>query len=298
VAARLAGESLLTSDGLALPLRRFLPKGEVAAVVVALHGMNDYSNAFAETGTYLAERGIATYAYDQRGFGANAVVGVWPGTPHLAADLLAAVGAVRAAHPDLPVHVLGESMGGAVAMVAATSAAGLPVRSLILSAPAVWGWDSLNPFYRAVLWVVSRLAPGARFTADGLNVLPSDNIEMLRALGRDPLFIKETRADAIYGIIELMTLAAASARRQYLPTLVLYGRRDEVIPKAPTWTMLGRLASPHRVAVYREGYHMLLRDLGAARVRADVAAWVLDPGAALPSGEDRDWQGFFTGARP
>ncbi|MSP68257.1 MAG: alpha/beta hydrolase, partial [Alphaproteobacteria bacterium] len=188
--------------------------------------------------------------------------------------------------------------GGAVAMVAATSAEGLPVDSLVLSAPAVWGWDSLNPFYRVVLWVVAHTFPAHRFTGEDLDIRPSDNLEMLRALGRDPLFIKQTRADAIFGIVELMTAAARSAPRQYLPTLVLYGRRDQVIPKAPTWDMLRRLAAPHRVAVYAEGYHMLLRDLGADRVRADVAAWVLAPDKPLPSGQDQDWQPFFSTGRP
>ncbi|MSP67920.1 MAG: alpha/beta fold hydrolase, partial [Alphaproteobacteria bacterium] len=118
----LASEALIAADGARLPLRRFLPPTRPLAVVIALHGMNDYSNAFTETGAYLAAHGIATYAYDQRGFGAGAGPGYWPGVPSLIGDLQGAVRAVRAAHPEAPVHVLGESMGGAVAMVAATSA--------------------------------------------------------------------------------------------------------------------------------------------------------------------------------
>src|SRR5262249_47536372 len=43
--------------------------GEVRAVILALHGFNDYSHAFAMPGPLWAEQGIATYAYDQRGFG-------------------------------------------------------------------------------------------------------------------------------------------------------------------------------------------------------------------------------------
>jgi hypothetical protein len=72
--------------------------------------------------------------------------------------------------------------------------------------------------------------------------------------------------------------------------LVLYGAREEVLPSSAAMTMLRRLppapAGP-RVAVYKSGYHMLLRDLEAGIVRQDVAAWVLDPAiAALPSGAD------------
>jgi hypothetical protein len=39
-----------------------------------------------------------------------------------------------------------------------------------------------------------------------------------------------------------------------------------------------------RIAFYRDGYHMLLRDLDARIVIDDVASWVLDHAAPLPSG--------------
>ena len=42
-----------------------------------------------------------------------------------------------------------------------------------------------------------------------------------------------------------------------------------------------------RVARYQAGFHMLLRDLQAATVLADIAAWIGDPATALPSGADR-----------
>ena len=71
--------AIVTADGYRLPLRRWLPEGEPATVIVALHGYNDYSNAFADAAPVWAEAGIATYAYDQRGFGRTTDPGIWPG---------------------------------------------------------------------------------------------------------------------------------------------------------------------------------------------------------------------------
>ncbi|MGH8514685.1 MAG: alpha/beta hydrolase, partial [Gammaproteobacteria bacterium] len=59
-------------DGVLLPSQAWVPPGPVAAVVLALHGFNEYSHSFTAVGPYLALRGILTYAYDQRGFGATA----------------------------------------------------------------------------------------------------------------------------------------------------------------------------------------------------------------------------------
>jgi len=155
-------------------------------------------------------------------------------------------------------------------------------------APAVWGRETMDPLYRATLWLGAHLMPWQKLTGRGLDIMPSDNIEMLRALGRDPLVIKETRIDAVYGLANLMDTALAAAPRVRAPLLVLYGARDEVIPKRPTRLMIQRLAGPHRFAFYGEGYHMLLRDLQAETVWRDVLAWVLDTAATLPSAADAE----------
>jgi alpha-beta hydrolase superfamily lysophospholipase len=163
------------------------------------------------------------------------------------------------------------------------------VRGIILSAPAVWGRDSMGVFERAALWLAYHVAPGWELTGEGLNIQASDNIEMLRRLGRDPLVIKATRVDAIEGLVDLMDRAAAAAPSVRVPALVLYGAKDQIIPADATWRMIEQLpgsgASP-RVAVYPHGWHMLLRDLDAATVIDDVAAWIADPAAPLPSGAD------------
>ena len=283
-------DHILTADGIQLPMRRWLPDREPTAVVLALHGFNDYSNAFAGPGSYLAERGIAVYAYDQRGFGEAPNRGLWPGTLGLASDVGAAVRLLAGRHPGKPLYLLGESMGGAVAMVASTGPASPPVDGIILSAPAVWGRSTMNVFERSALWLFSRTVPWMVVSGRGLKITPSDNMEMLRALSRDPLVIKETRIDTIHGLVDLMDAAAAAAARLSVPALVLYGERDEIVPPRATYAMLGRLPEPgaaQRVAIYPRGYHMLMRDLQAEVVLTDVVSWIENGTAPLPSGADR-----------
>lgn len=278
-----------TADGVRLPLRSWLPAGEVRAVVLALHGMNDYSNFFDEPGKYLAGKGVASYAYDQRGFGAAPQPGIFSSAATMAADARAAVALVAARHPGVPLYLLGESMGGAVAMLAVADDAPPALRGVVLSAPAVWSRQSMGWFQRAALWLAYQLAPGWTLTGEGLDIWPSDNVPMLRALAADPLVIKGTRVDAVNGVVDLMDAAAAAAPRIHLPALVLYGEKDQVVPAAPVWAavaVLPGLGRDQRVALYANGYHMLLRDLQARVVLDDVAAWIADPAAPLPSGAD------------
>jgi len=288
-APQMNGDHWLSADGARLPLRGWVPEGAPHAVVLALHGMNDYSNFFDEPGQYLAKKGIAAYAYDQRGFGQGPKPGYWSSAEAMAADLRSAAALVAARHPGVPLYLLGESMGGAVVMLAAAGEPPANVKGIILSAPAVWGRSSMGLFQRAALWLAYQVAPGWELTGHGLKIQASDNIPMLRKLSADPLVIKATRVDAINGLVDLMDSAAAAAPRVRLPAMVLYGEKDEVVPADPTWKMVETLpdtAGTQRVALYKNGWHMLLRDLDAKVVLDDIAAWIAKPGETLPSGAD------------
>ena len=282
----------IADDGMRLPLRSWLPDGKPKAMILALHGFNDYSNAFTDSGEEWAKRGIATFAFDQRGFGAAPQHGFWAGGPRMATDAAEAASVLRKRYPGVPLYVLGESMGGAVAIVAETGVDGTPAlgaHGLILEGPAVWGRNTMTGPERVALWFGDHVLPGLKLSGHGLGIMPSDNIEMLRALGRDPLVIKETRIDTVKGLVDLMDDALAAAPKLRAPMLFLYGDHDEVIPRESTQRFLAVLPAdePRRIAFYPKGYHMLLRDLGADLVRRDVEAWVTNPEIALPSGADR-----------
>ncbi len=291
----LARAHFVAADGAVLPVRAWVPQGEPPkAVIVALHGFNDYSNFFAKPGEYLSRQGIACYAYDQRGFGNAPGRGLWAGVGAYADDLRDFAAQARHRHPGVPLYVLGESMGGAVAIVAMASAPSPVADGLILSSPAVWGRATMPWWQRVLLEITVHTVPWLRLTGEGLKIMASDNIEMLRGLGRDPLVIKATRLDALYGLADLMDAALADAGKLSATTLVLYGEHDQVVPREPVELMLAEMHAPQtRVAFYANGYHMLLRDLQAEKPWRDIAAWIESHNAPLPSGADRrvEWEG-------
>jgi hypothetical protein len=47
-----------------------------------------------------------------------------------------------------------------------------------------------------------------------------------------------------------------------------------------------RAAKGWQVALYPSGWHLLMRDLDAARTLGDLADWFAHPGRSLPSGAD------------
>jgi len=287
----IAADHLLMEDGAVLPLRVWKPAGEQPrAVVLALHGFNDYSRAFEDPAVHWATQGIATYAFDQRGFGETPYRGVWPGEARMIEDLRIAATLVRQENPGRPFYLLGESMGGAVIMAAAAADPPVQADGYILAAPAIWGRETQGAVQSGTLWLAAHTVPWLTLTGEGLNIHPSDNIQMLREMWYDPLVIKEARVDALWGLTKMMDLAFAAAPAADRRSLMLYGSREDVLPDSAVVAALRRLPPADTggpmVAIYPNGYHMLLRDLGAEAVLDDIAAWIADPEAPLPSGGD------------
>lgn len=250
--AELTDQYLKTQDGEKLPVKIWAAE-EPTAIIIAVHGFNDYNNTYAFPGSWWMGQGLTTIAYDQRGFGAAPNFGIWPGQELMIRDLATMVEETRAHYPGKPVYLLGESMGGAVLITAVTSEGFPKVDGIILSAPAVWGWQALNPFYQAVLWTAAHTFPEVTMTGRGLGIRASDNISMLRNLSADPLFIKETRIDSVYGLVNIMDAAYDSAKDIRLPTLLLYGENDQLIPKEPIEKIAAELPTGSDIVLYENG---------------------------------------------
>jgi alpha-beta hydrolase superfamily lysophospholipase len=286
-AAHVVDDAFVMPDGMRLPYRAWLPESKPWAVMLALHGMNDSRDAWEYPAPELAAHGVAVFAPDQRGFGDTAVRGFWPGRVALVDDARTMARLLRQRYPDARLFLMGESMGAAVLMCLATSGEAPPTDGYVLVAPAVWGRAEMNVVLRGALWLFANLIPGFTLSGAVAKKVASDNREAIRRLSQDPLTIKQTRFDAVRGLVDLMDAARAAAPRFQAPALFLYGGKDELIPeKAAGATWRGLPEGPVR-AFYPAGYHLLLRDLGRVTPIDDILFWMRHPDQPLPSGGDR-----------
>ena len=289
--ADFAGDRFISFDGARLGLTTWEAEGQAAnepwAVIVGLHGMDDYANAFHLAAPFWARGGIATYAFDQRGFGRSPHRGVWAGEALMTEDLRTACAVARRRHPKAILAVAGESMGGAVAIAAFASDRPPDADRLLLLSPAVWGFSQQPLPYSASLWIASHTLPAyvakpPSFLTD--RIWASDNVRELIAMGRDKLMIWGSRFDTLYGLVALMETAWRKIDGVKAPTAYLYGAHDQIIPKPAAFSAAARLRAPGRTLYYDTGWHLLLRDLKAEIVWRDCAAFVRDAAAPPPSG--------------
>lgn len=256
-------------------IRWTAPEIEPRAVILAAHGYGDHARStWAAPAAFWAGNGVITYGYDHRGFGRNQR-GEWPGAETIIADVAAAAAAVRARHPDLPLIVLGHSMGGGAVAAAAGEGRLAGVDGIILAGPAVQSSD-IGPILRAATWTTALAAPDKRWSGDGIvEFQASDNIDALRALAADPLYLGEPSAREFLGLVRIMDRAADAAGEIAAPMLLLYGAKDELVPETPVREVFDRVPTEKDFIYYPDGWHLLFRDIQREAVWRDVLDWTL-----------------------
>lgn len=275
--------TLRMSDGAHIPLRLYpATTFRTRGIILALHGYGDSRDAWEFAAPTFTSAGFTLAAPDIRGFGETADRGGWSSTARLVQDAHEQVLWLHAHYPDTPIHVMGESMGGAIALLLATT--DTPhISSTLLLAPAAL---NIGQPWEAILDGMDVLAP--HWKLDGSAVpghrIASDNIQALRRMYFDPLTLHSSTIHPLYGLTLLMRAAYEGAPRARTPLLIIFGGRDQFVLPPFTARLLHKLPHSTRIDELPGAHHLLSRDRrGAAQ---DAVSWLIAPDRFLPSGGD------------
>jgi len=265
-----------TRDGLELHTLRWPADGEARAHVLLIHGIAEHAGRHALVATRFAQAGIETHAFDLRGFGASsgrrAYLDRWSQYHDDVEDQLAAI---RAVSGRLPVVLYGHSMGGLIALGYVLANAPRPQSDLlVLSAPAIGANVAL--WKRSLADVLGRITPHMEIANDlppgGLSHDPQ--VEL--AYRSDPLNHHSTTSRL--GMELFHEQARVASRLAHiaalpLPTYVLHGADDEVVPVSSSASLEGRPNVTRHV--YAGLRHEMHNEPEAAEVIDDTLAWML-----------------------
>lgn len=239
-----------------LPYRLWLPEKPKAAVVL-LHGAFDYAGAFDALCPQFAERGFATLAYDQRGFGETKTRGRWTGAKTMARDIASAVALLKARAPNVPVFILGESMGGALAVRAAAQGMVPSVSGLILVGPGALARTLRRTVYAVIARVLRALGSRAEFFAQRIRGDDLSSEATIRLLA-DPLVLRRVSPSIISGLVGAGATAVDLAPQVRVPTLTLIGSREDISTHACVRELHARLGGEAEWQEFAGGPHLLL----------------------------------------
>ena len=252
----------------------WLPDGAPVAVVVVAHGFGEHIGRYGNLVEALVPRGYAVYGPDHRGHGRSGGHRALIDRYEFLLDDLDRVFAVAAqAHPDVPVFLLGHSMGGNIALGSALRDQ-RRLGGLVLSGPAVT--TAGVPWYlRALARVLGRIAPRLGATKLDASAVSSDPA-VVAAYEADPL-VFHGKMPAGTGAALLATSQRFPARLPTLtvPLLVVHGSADRLVSVESGRTAYALAGSADkRLEVYEGFAHEVMNEPGRDRVLADIAGWL------------------------
>lgn len=235
-------------------------------IAILTHGYGEHVLRYQWVAERLNAAGAAVYAADHRGHGRSAGDRVEiPDFEPVVEDVTEVLELATHENPDLPVVLIGHSMGG---MIAARFAQlhGEDLAAVVLSGPVLGRWDAVEQ-----LLALDEIPP----TPIDVATLSRDP-EVGRLYAEDPLvwhgdFLRVT-LQALHDELEIINLGGGF---EGLPVLYLHGEADELVPIGPSREAIERLRGPNtRAKSYPEARHEIFNEINRDEVLDDVIAFV------------------------
>lgn len=258
---------------LAPSLRSWQPAAEPRAVVVALHSFGDHGGAYALLGPYFSRHGVLLVSYDQAGFGQRQRAGHWAGETVLINEASQLVKQLDQRYSQ-PVFLLGESLGGAVAMLTALQQPER-VSGIILAAPAVREGIRFRHGWNLAIASAATLAPGYLLHVERRADDPSLVGEHARRLAEDPSVMRQVRMDSYWGLIQLADSASDQAAALQVPSLLLYGGKDNSVPAEGIAHLRQHLQGQNDYHHYPQAPHLLLQSPQWQAISDTILDWII-----------------------
>ncbi|MCQ3807026.1 MAG: lysophospholipase [Acidimicrobiaceae bacterium] len=257
-----------TRDGLIQMRRRWRADNPARAAVLLLHGIAEHSGRYGHVGQRLAAAGFDTVAIDHRGYGRSGGrrghCDWWSQFSDDVADQLFEVRKL-----GLPTVLLGHSLGGLMATRYVVDERPQP-DLLVLSGPALGAELPLH--LRIAAPLLGRLLPRLEIRDEGDPSLLSSDPRVGEVFYADPLRVPNPTARMGMEILRAISQARAGIERVTMPTLVVHGGADALVP-TETSEIFETLPNAERI-VYPGFRHEVFNEPSGPEVIDRVVAWI------------------------
>ncbi|MBX9572958.1 MAG: alpha/beta fold hydrolase [Candidatus Obscuribacterales bacterium] len=248
------------------------------AVLLCIHGLGLHSESFDRFGKAMSSLGVATYAIDVRGFGSWMDAKGHKNVDFKACieDVKTTLGWLRRANPNKPIFVLGESMGGAIAI---HSAAQFPeLMTGMISACASGDRfqqkkTDLSVAFHALLGPNRKFDIGKKI----VDQAAGDNAQLEQQWKDDPLNKMELSPLELMQFQGFMNDNHDEAKKiTSLPVLIVQGSKDGLVKPEGTQELYDEMPTKDKTMIYVANAEHLIFEEGQCTDKdiLGVAKWI------------------------
>jgi acylglycerol lipase len=253
----------------------WLPDGNVKAILLIVHGLGEYCGRYTNHVNQFVPQGYAIYGLDHLGHGkSDGEREVIERFADYTEPVTLYYQMIKGWHPDIPVFILGHSMGGLITCsVLIDHQTGF--KGAILSAPAVKVSDSISHVTITIGKIFSRIAPKVGVIKLDASAISRDP-GVVEAYINDPLiFHGRTPARLAAEILKAMIRVSEEAQKITLPLLIVQGSEDKLVDPQGAKMLYNKAGSRDKaIKVYEGLYHEIHNEPEHSIMFKDVENWL------------------------
>jgi alpha-beta hydrolase superfamily lysophospholipase len=262
----------LGAAGRELFRRAWLPDEPLASALI-VHGFAEHCGRYEHLATWLASRGVAVHAFDHQGHGRSSGPRCYVRRfSDFLDDTERALTFARTPRSDLPVFVIGHSMGGLI--TASLAVERKPdVAGFVLSGAALRPPVPLSRARRWLLGLLRRFAPRLSFPSGLDPEALSTDPAVVRAYLDDPLVERRITASLAAELFAAMDRTSSRGDAVEGPLFALHGEDDAIC--SPMGSRVFATAAHHGSYLGLPGMrHEIFNEPERERVYASVLDWL------------------------
>jgi len=249
------------------------PKG----VIIIVHGLAEYCERYNYLVEMLNQNDISAYRYDMRGHGKSGGKKGWiDNYDSYIKDLGQIVKIVKEENKDIPIFIMGHSMGGFI-----TAAYGIQnknkVESIILSAPALKRPENAKGINGLLIKTINKIYPSYKMK-NNLGKLVSRDKRVVDKYISDPLVLKKISIKLYYEfLIKGIGWIQNNIRKFDYNCLIIHGKEDKIINYKSSVRFEKKIKSnDKKIIIYDNLYHEILNEKEKNIIIKDILRWVED----------------------
>lgn len=255
-----------TYDGIELYAKTDTPKNP-KAVIVIVHGLCEHQGRYDYVTQYLNTKGFKIYRFDHRGHGrSKGPRAFYPNKEAIIEDVKLFVNLASKENPDLPLFLLGHSMGGYAVDSYGTKYPGA-VKGIISS--SAWSQDTDNDAS-----IPQGLDP-MTYVENELGATVCSDPDVVEAYINDPLVEKKVSFGLFYTGREGHKWLSAYAKNFTDSVLILHGLNDELIPEKFSRVFFDNIGSTDKSLIIYSGLgHEILNEPCKNKILGHIKEWL------------------------
>lgn len=262
------GEMIHSSDGTKLYLNRETVENARAAAVV-VHGLCEHQGRYDYFAELFHKAGFSTYRFDHRGHGRSEGERThYSSFNQLLDDTNAVVDLAIGENPDIPVFLIGHSMGGFTVSLYGAEYKDKRLRGIVTSGALTKDNGNL------IKGVPKGLDPHTKLPNELGGGVCSVK-EVVDWYAKDPYNAKTFTAGLCYALCEGLDWFEDKRREFSYPVLMLHGEKDGLVNVKDTYDFFDGVSSEDKeMKIYGGLYHEIFNEYCKDEVIGDVIRWI------------------------